>query len=306
MHLSKPIVLCSLVLYACASGPKIKDGWAVRQAAETPDDQVRLMHKDHSVAHTVEHTQVQMIATVANQITLSSGVGSAVYLVEMSDPAMVNAFARTDKNGIGYIYITLPMARQLGNDADQWAALLGHETGHLAKEHQKANASRQATLQGVATALGFIPLPLIGTLARAVAVPMTATAIDAHYSRDQEREADSLSVQYMVTAGYDPHGAIRLQETLLAVGGGKGGAFFSSHPGGEERIKNLQAKIDQTPRVTGRTTSGAAVTAQPGGATADSDARAQCASLSVSTPQYLKCRNKQMQQPTDMVSGGQR
>jgi len=245
MHVSKPIVLCGLVLYACASSPKIKDGWAVRQAAGNPNDQVPLLHKDRSVAGTVEHTQIQIITTVADQVALTSGVGSAVYLVEMSDPAMVNAFAGTDKNGIGYIYITLPMARQLGNDADQWAALLGHEAGHLAKEHQKANASRQATLQGTATALGFIPLPLIGAVARAIAMPIAATAINAHYSRDQEREADALSVQYMVAAGYDPQGAIHLQETLLAVGGGKGGAFFSSHPGGQERIKNIQAAIEQ-------------------------------------------------------------
>jgi beta-barrel assembly-enhancing protease len=191
--------------------------------------------------------QVQMIATVANQITLTSGVGSAVYLVEMSDPAMVNAFAWRDKNGIGYIYVTLPMARQLGYDPNQWAALLGHEAGHLAKDHQKANTSRQATLQGTATALGFIPLPLVGAIARSVVMPVAATAINAHYSRDQEREADALSVQYMVAAGYDPQGAIHLQQTLLAVGGGKGGDFFSSHPGGQERIANLKAQIAKTP-----------------------------------------------------------
>jgi len=252
---------CVLMLCACASGPQVKDGWAVRQAAENPNDHVPLLHKDHSVADTVEHTQIQTITTVADRLALTSGVGSAVYLVEMSDPATVNAFAGTDKNGIGYIYVTLPMARQLGNDADQWAALLGHEAGHLAKEHQKANASRQATLQGTATALGFIPLPLIGAVARAIAMPVAATAINAHYSRDQEREADALSVQYMVAAGYDPQGAIRLQETLLAVGGGKGGAFFSSHPGGQERIKNIQAAIAQYPsrgRTTTRTDTGSA------------------------------------------------
>jgi aryl-alcohol dehydrogenase-like predicted oxidoreductase len=156
-----------------------------------------------------------------------------------------SSLGRMGLDHIDLIYITLPMARQLGNDADQWAALLGHEAGHLAKEHQKANASRQATLQGTATALGFIPLPLIGAVARAIAVPIAATAINAHYSRDQEREADALSVQYMVAAGYDPQGAIHLQETLLAMGGGKGGAFFSSHPGGQERIKNIQAAIEQ-------------------------------------------------------------
>jgi predicted Zn-dependent protease len=248
---------------------------------------------------------MQMIATIANQIALTSGVGSVVYLVEVSNPAMVNAFAWTDKNGIGYIFITLPMARALGRDSDQWAALLGHETGHLAKEHQKANASREATLQGAATALGFIPLPLIGAAARAIAMPVAATAINAHYSRDQEREADALSVQYMVVAGYDPQGAIRLQKTLLSVST-SGGGFFSSHPGGEERIKNLQAKIDQTPRATDKTTNSAAVAVQPGAATAYAEARAQCAHLSAAAPQYLQCLNEQMQRSADLASSGER
>jgi Zn-dependent protease with chaperone function len=43
-----------------------------------------------------------------------------------------------------------------------------------------------------------LSLPLIGALARAIAVPIAATAINAHYSSDQERDADVLSVQYMV------------------------------------------------------------------------------------------------------------
>lgn len=248
MNPSNVTAVCGvLMLCACTSAPKVKDSWAVRQMAENPNDQVRLLHKDHSVAGTVAHSQMQMVANVANQITRTSGVSSAVYLVEMSDPAMVNAFAWTDKNGISYIFITLPMARAIGSDSGQWAALLGHEAGHLAKDHEKANASRQATLQGTATALGFIPLPLIGAIARAVVMPVAATAINAHYSRDQEREADALSVQYMVAAGYDPQGAVHLQETLLAVGGGKGGDFFSSHPGGQERISNLKAQIAKVP-----------------------------------------------------------
>jgi len=258
MRLSQLVALGGVALLcACASSPKVKDSWAVKQAAENPTDRVQLLHKDHSVATTMDHKQLQLIADVARQIALSSGRGSRVYLVETSDPVMVNAFAWADENEIGYIFITLPMAQTLGEDPDQWAALLGHETGHLAKDHQKANASRQATLQGTATALGFIPLPLIGALARAVAMPIATTAINAHYSRDQEREADALSVVYMTRAGYDPNGAIHLQQTLLAISKHSGGGFFASHPGGEERIHNLQVEIAKLPqeRLTGKASS---------------------------------------------------
>jgi len=42
-----------------------------------------------------------------------------------------------------------------------------------------------------------------------------ADVIASVYSRDQEREADALGVDYMLANQYDPRGAIRLHELLV-------------------------------------------------------------------------------------------
>jgi predicted Zn-dependent protease len=73
---------------------------------------------------------------------------------------------------------------------------------------------------------------------------LAVDAIDSAYSRDQEREADTLGVDYMLANQYDPQGAIRLHELLVKSGSGFRIPFLSSHPSSDERIENLRALID--------------------------------------------------------------
>lgn len=80
-----------------------------------------------------------------------------------------------------------------------------------------------------------------------------ADLIDASYSRDQEREADALGVGYVMSAGFDPNGGIRLHEKLLKTSRGLSLPFLSSHPSGEERIENLKALIGDKQRSYGGT-----------------------------------------------------
>ncbi len=83
--------------------------------------------------------------------------------------------------------------------------------------------------------------------------------IDTAYSREDEREADALGVGYTMSAGYDPHGAIRLHEKLLTASRSSLLPFLSSHPSGQERIENLktliEAKKSQVSRKSGNSAS---------------------------------------------------
>jgi predicted Zn-dependent protease len=67
------------------------------------------------------------------------------------------------------------------------------------------------------------------------------------YSRDNEREADNFGINYMVQAGYDPHGAIGMFEKLAALGEKGNLSVFekltASHPETQERIANAKAQI---------------------------------------------------------------
>lgn len=66
-----------------------------------------------------------------------------------------------------------------------------------------------------------------------------AGALLAHYSRDNEREADSLGMQYMTKTGYNPAGMAGLMEILLDNNKHKPSAvevMFSTHPMSDERL----------------------------------------------------------------------
>src|SRR5690606_25789743 len=67
-----------------------------------------------------------------------------------------------------------------------------------------------------------------------------ASAWQAHYGRDQELEADKFGVQYMVKVGYDPQGAVELQEKFVELSKGQQRGFmenlFASHPPSDERV----------------------------------------------------------------------
>jgi predicted Zn-dependent protease len=79
---------------------------------------------------------------------------------------------------------------------------------------------------------------------------LAAGLLDNRFSRDQERQADRLGVDYMVRAGYNPRGSIQLQEFFYRTV--EGGAepmwltgLFRTHPFSKERMQDLQAYVAQ-------------------------------------------------------------
>jgi predicted Zn-dependent protease len=51
---------------------------------------------------------------------------------------------------------------------------------------------------------------------------------------------------YMIAAGYDPQGAVRLQEKLAAAGGGgRTLPFLSTHPSSSERVEAMRTLVRQ-------------------------------------------------------------
>jgi predicted Zn-dependent protease len=61
------------------------------------------------------------------------------------------------------------------------------------------------------------------------------------YGRSAELESDKYGMRYMVKAGYDPQGAVKLQQTFMRLSEGQNqdwiSGLFSSHPPSEERVQ---------------------------------------------------------------------
>jgi predicted Zn-dependent protease len=226
-----------LALSGC-SASQSKLVWRARDVALTPAPTIALEGRDHQIVVTVPTPTIQKLLLAHLRITRSAGTQAELFIVEGADP---NAFAGL-MNGRRVIGINVAMLKLIGDDLELYAALLGHETAHWAKGHVDASNVRSTTIQGIGTAIG-VGLGAAGVPAAGLIAGVGADMVDASYTRDDEREADAASVDYMLINGFDPAGAVRLQEKLLNVPGGLRIPFLSSHPSGEERIENLKKII---------------------------------------------------------------
>ncbi len=150
--------------------------------------------------------------------------------------AYVNAYAFPG----GSIAVTRGILVELDNEAEL-AALLGHEIGHVNARHTAERMTKGALVQlALVGSSGYVRrseytsyapyLEKIGGL--------SAAALLASYSRDDEREADRLGMQYMVGAGYNPRGMEGLMAVLVKKSRHKPNALelmFSTHPMGQDR-----------------------------------------------------------------------
>ncbi len=129
---------------------------------------------------------------------------------------------------------------EMDNEAEL-AALLGHEIGHVnarhAAERQTRTVLAQAALAGVGVALSASEYSSYAGLATSLG-GVGAGALLSHYSRDDEREADALGMDYMTRAGQNPQGMVGLMDMLRSESKQQPGAIermFATHPMSDER-----------------------------------------------------------------------
>ena len=232
----RPFVLVLLVTLVAACSPSFS--WPVREMAVAPTNSVTFYGPGETVLLTMRKQTVQRLLLAHFRIARSAGIQAELFIVEGDNP---NAFAGFI-NGRPMIAINIAMVKLIGENVDEFAALLGHEAAHWAKGHVDARKTRASTIQGIGTLVG-VGLGAAGVPAAGVITGLAADLIEASYSRDDEREADAASIDYMLANGFDPQGAVRLQEKMLGLPGGLKVPFLNSHPSGEERIANLKKLI---------------------------------------------------------------
>ncbi len=141
----------------------------------------------------------------------------------------------------GKISINRGLLVELESEAEL-AAVLGHEIVHAAAKHTANSMSRGMLIQGAVMAT------VVGTQGKDYAQLATlgaglgAQLVTHKYGRDAERESDHYGMKYMSKAGYDPQGAVDLQQTFVRLSEGKRqdwlSGLFASHPPSQERVDN--------------------------------------------------------------------
>lgn len=140
----------------------------------------------------------------------------------------------------GKIAINRGLLTELESEAEL-AAVLGHEIVHAAAGHSADAMERAMVLQGavLATAVATSDSDY-GRLATASAA-IASQLISQRYSRGAELEADRYGMRYMARAGYDPRGAVDLQETFVRLSEQRRSdwlsGLFASHPPSTARVE---------------------------------------------------------------------
>ena len=122
---------------------------------------------------------------------------------------------------------------------DEVAQIMGHEISHALLEHARERVGKTAVTQG-AIELGSALLGL-GGLGR-TAANYGGQLLTLTFSREDESQADALGLLLAARAGYDPRAGITLWQKMLAANKNAPPQWLSTHPSGETRIRDLQAR----------------------------------------------------------------
>lgn len=166
--------------------------------------------------------------------------------VNTIDRGIVNAYCRPG----GKIIVYTGINNVLKLTDDELAVIIGHEMAHALREHTRETASQQI-LKSSVIGIGSLFIGDVADVANVVA----EVGIILPYSREMEFEADTLGLELVYKAGYDPQAAVSLMQKLsdfekkvqaksTVEDKSLISSLTSTHPPTEERIVSLQQIID--------------------------------------------------------------
>ncbi len=130
------------------------------------------------------------------------------------------------------------------------AAVMGHEIAHAVAKHSIERASRTALLN---TGTQLIDIFSGGKLSRVNRTTgmntiglLSQLGIMNPFNRKQESEADYLGMIFSSLSGYDIRETVKIWERMKELNKGKEPPeFMSTHPSSDNRIKNLNDKMNE-------------------------------------------------------------
>lgn len=157
--------------------------------------------------------------------------------VNTLDSKELNAYAMPG----GKIMVYSGIVDRLELTDAELAAIIGHEIAHALREHSRERISRayaqQLALAGVGAVAG------VGEGVMQLANMVATVTFQLPHSREQESESDSIGIELMARAGYDPNAAVSLWQKMIAAQEGSPPEFLSTHPDPSSRIGSLQALV---------------------------------------------------------------
>ena len=163
------------------------------------------------------------------------------YHFKILDSPVINAFAVPG----GYIYLTRGILAQFNNEAEL-IGVLGHEMGHITARHTASTQSKQQLGQLLLVG-GMIASEEFRQFGDYAMQGMQLLFLK--FSRDNEREADRLGVEYSSKTHYDAHQMANFFNVLnkMQMASSHAGVptFMSTHPDPGDRYNAVNRKTKE-------------------------------------------------------------
>lgn len=189
--------------------------------------------------------------SVFSHLLSQTQMGQPIGLLIINDP-QINAFAVPG----GLFALNTGLVTSARN-MDEVAGGMAHEIAHVTQRHY--SRSQEAFKgQGLLALAGVLVGALVasqadGDAGAAVMMGSQAALMDKQltYSRNQEREADRIGMQYMYTAGYNPQSMADFFEVMHRATSRVSFLpdFWFTHPLTTERMSEARLRANQLPRV---------------------------------------------------------
>lgn len=244
------LLLAISLLAGCAVNPVTGDREFIIMS---PSDDLQIgtqnyqpMLQAQGGAYDVDPALIEYVRGVGMKVAAVSDV-DLPYEFTVLNSSVPNAWALPG----GKIAINRGLLTEIRSEAEL-AAVLGHEVVHAAARHSAQQMSRGQLLEGLVLATSVVAGDSgYGDLAVGGA-GVAAQLISTKYGRGAELEADKYGMRYMQRAGYDPQGAVSLQETFVRLSEGREqdwmSGLFASHPPSQERVNENRKRAEKMPQ----------------------------------------------------------
>ncbi|WP_171266034.1 M48 family metalloprotease [Acinetobacter sp. LoGeW2-3] len=195
----------------------------------------------------MEDQLFSVFSHILSQTQLQQPIG----LVVVNDP-QINAFAVPG----GLFALNMGLLNSARN-MDEVAGVMAHEIAHVTQRHY--SRSQEAFKgQGLLALAGILVGALVasqadGDAGAAVMMGSQAALMDQQlsYSRNQEREADRIGMQYMYASGYNPQSMADFFEVMHRSTSRLSFLpdFWFTHPLTTERMSEARLRANQMPKV---------------------------------------------------------
>jgi len=160
------------------------------------------------------------------------------FTIKVLDNEEVNAFALPG----GFFYVDSGLILAADNEAEL-AGVMAHEIAHVAARHATKNMTRAQIWNLASVPLIFVGGPVAYAVAEAAGLLVPLGFLK--FSRDAEREADLLGLEYDYASGYDPQAFVEFFEKLNVEKKKPNmvAKAFATHPMNVDRIEAAQDEI---------------------------------------------------------------